>query len=272
MDLPTAVRNKATRLDADAWVRDLPELVAELERRWGIAVGRTYPDATEAYVAEATTSTGTAAVLKILVPRSDLAIDDEIVVLRLAGGEGCVKLLAADEAVHAMLLERLGPSMYDLRLPMARRHQIMCDLARRVWRPAPDAGLPTGAEKARWIAAAIATTWEELDRPCREQAVALAIACAERRGAAHDEERARLVHGDVHQWNTLRARDGWKLVDPDGLLAEPEYDLGVIMREDPAELMTDADPWDRARFLAARTGTDATAIWEWGAAERVSTG
>src|SRR4051812_48703911 len=99
MDLPTAVRNKATRLDADAWVRDLPELVAELERRWGIAVGRTYPDATEAYVAEATTSTGTAAVLKILVPRSDLAID-EIVVLRLAGGEGCVKLLAADEAVH----------------------------------------------------------------------------------------------------------------------------------------------------------------------------
>ena len=30
---------------------------------------------------------------------------------------------------------------------------------------------------------------------------------------------------------------GFKLVDPDGLMAEPEYDLGIIMREDPTELM-----------------------------------
>jgi streptomycin 6-kinase len=60
-------------------------------------------------------------------------------------------------------------------------------------------------------------------------------------------------------------------VDPDGLLAEPEYDLGVIMREDPVELLT-GDPWDRARYLAQRTGTDVTAIWEWGVTERVSTG
>ena len=80
-----------------------------------------------------------------------------------------------------------------------------------------------------------------------------------------------LVHGDVHQWNALRRGDGWALVDPDGLLAEPEYDLGILMREDPVELMT-GDPRDRARWLAARTGLDATAIWEWGAAERVSTG
>jgi len=34
----------------------------------------------------------------------------------------------------------------------------------------------------------------------------------------------------VHQWNTLEAPEGFALVDPDGLLAEPEYDLGIIMR------------------------------------------
>ncbi len=64
---------------------------------------------------------------------------------------------------------------------------------------------------------------------------------------------------------------GFKLVDPDGLLAEAEYDLGVLMREDPVELL-DGDPWERARWLARRCGLDATAIWEWGVAERVSTG
>jgi streptomycin 6-kinase len=66
--------------------------------------------------------------------------------------------------------------------------------------------------------------------------------------------------------------DGWFQVGrPDGLIAEREYDLGIIMREDPVEL-PDGNPHDRARWLAARTGLDAVAIWEWGVVERVSTG
>ena len=77
-----------------------------------------------------------------------------------------------------------------------------------------------------------------------------------------------LVHGDVHQWNALEAGDAFKLVDPDGLLAEPEYDLGIIMREDPLE----GDLRKRARRLAERTGLEAESIWEWGVVERVSTG
>ncbi|MDP2290133.1 MAG: hypothetical protein Q8M22_03030 [Actinomycetota bacterium] len=55
------------------------------------------------------------------------------------------------------------------------------------------------------------------------------------------------------------------------MLAEAEYDLGVLMREDPVELLADG-PMQRAQWLAARTGLDATAIWEWGVIERVSTG
>ncbi len=80
-----------------------------------------------------------------------------------------------------------------------------------------------------------------------------------------------LVHGDIHQRNALEASDGFKLVDPDGLLAEPEYDMGILMREDPVELL-DGDARARARRLAERTGLDATAIWEWGVVERLSTG
>jgi streptomycin 6-kinase len=75
----------------------------------------------------------------------------------------------------------------------------------------------------------------------------------------------------VHQWNALEAAGGFKLVDPDGLLAEAEYDLGIIMREDPVELLQ-GDPRERSRWLARRCGLEETAIWEWGAVERVSTG
>jgi streptomycin 6-kinase len=166
------------------------------------------------------------------------------------------------------LLERLGRSLFELQLPILRRHEILVSAARRIWRPAPDSGLPTGAAKARWLGKFIAAMWEELDRPCSERTVDHALACAERRAAAHRDDTAVLVHGDVHQWNALAAGDGFKLVDPDGLLAQPEYDLGIIMREDPLE----GDLHERARRLAQRTGLDADAIWEWGVVERVSTG
>jgi hypothetical protein len=98
-----------------------------------------------------------------------------------------------------------------------------------------------------------------------------ALACAVRRAQAHRDERAVLVHGDVHQLNALQNDGGFKLIDPDGLLAEAEYDLGVLMRGDPVELLG-GDPVDRARWLAARTGLDLVAIWEWGVVERLSTG
>lgn len=269
--LPDPVRNKAQVVGAHAWIDSLPELVAGIERDWGLRVGRAFGDATEAYVTEATLDDGTPAVLKLLLPRDGDAAAREIAVLARTAGDPCARLLRHDTERGALLLERLGPSLHDHALPIRRRHEILCDLASRVWRPAPDCHLPTGADQGRTLIDLVTTAWEACDRPCSERAVGYAIACAERRIDAHDDERAVLVHGDVHQWNTLRAGDGWKLVDPDGLLAEPACDLGILMREDPADLRT-GDAQARSRWLAARSGLDAAAIWEWGVVERVSTG
>lgn len=271
IDVPQPLRKAALATGSSAWLDDLPSLVASLEADWSITVDRTLTGGHEAFVAEATGADGTPCVLKVLVPRADEVGQHEITALRLANGDGCVRLLRDDAARGAMLLERLGRPLFELGLQVPQRLEILCVTAMRVWRPARDSGLPTGAAKGRWLIEFIASLWEELDRPCSERAVVYAVACAERRIAAHDDERSVLVHGDIHQFNALEAGDGFKLIDPDGLFAEAEYDMGVLMRGDPAELMH-GDPYDRARWLAARTGLDATAIWEWGVVERVSTG
>jgi streptomycin 6-kinase len=262
-----ATRKRAIAAGAGAWLEKLPGLVASLEAEWTITVGRALTGGSEAFVAEAELHGGAPAVLKLLMPTGEP--NNEIAVLRLGAGEGCARLLRDDPARGAMLMERLGPALGTLGLPPAQCREVLCTAAMRFWRPAPGGGFMTGAEKARWLAAFVTRTWEELGRPCPERAIEYALACAARREAAHDPARAVLVHGDIHQWNTLRAGDGYKLIDPDGLLAEPEYDLGVIMREDPIDA---ADPLSGARWLAARTGLDATAIWEWAAVERLSTG
>jgi streptomycin 6-kinase len=274
VDVPLVVRTKALAAGAERWLSGLGDLIGSLERDWSITLGDPFTEGTEAYVAVATLADGTPAVLKLVMPRGGDDAANEITALRLADGQGCVRLLRADVEREALLLERLGRPLVQLGVPIARRHDILAATAAGVWRPAPACGLPTGADKGRWLAEHVTATWTALDRPCTERAIEHAVACVERRIAAHDDERAVLVHGDVHQWNALEdpsVSGGFKLVDPDGLLADAAYDLGVMMREDPLELMA-GDPHERSRWLARRTGLDETAIWEWGVVERVSTG
>ncbi|HEV8064587.1 MAG TPA: aminoglycoside phosphotransferase family protein [Acidimicrobiales bacterium] len=271
--VPDAVANAARAYGAGRWLGEIAGLIAELEAEWAISVGRPYPHSSEAFVAQASLADGTPAVLKLLIPREAATGRHEITMLRLTGGQGCVGLLRDDAARRALLLERLGPSLFELGRPLAERLEILVRAAAAVWRPAAGCGLPTGADRARQLVDFVTTEWEELGHPCSEAAVEDALDSAARRMAAHDDERAVLVHGDVHQLNALQVPGGdmFKLVDPNGLVAEAECEAGVMMRNDPVELL-EGDPWARAHWLAGRCGLDAKAIWEWGVVERVASG
>jgi streptomycin 6-kinase len=272
IELPDAVRNRAIAEGHAGWVDALADLVDELQRDWSIEVGRAYDEGTEAFVADAVFADGTAAVLKVLVPRRGEGIDDhEATVLRLADGDGCASLYQEDADRGALLMERLGPSMFALALPYEQRLPALCDAASKIWRPAPDVGLPTTTTKAAWLIEFVTTKWEALGRPCAERTIEHAVACGQRRVTAGHPEHALLLHGDVHQWNALQSDTGFKLVDPDGLIGDAEYDLGVILREDPDEPLA-SDPMATAHWMAERHDLDATAIWEWAVIERVSTG
>jgi streptomycin 6-kinase len=135
VDVPIVVRNKALAVGANAWLRDLPKLVVSLAARWDLTIGRTFPDATEAFVAEAMFGDGTAAVLKILVPRDGEAARHEIAVLRRTDGDGCVGLLRSEDAAGALLLERVSTGLLATKVdlqPVARHMLAAADeVARR---------------------------------------------------------------------------------------------------------------------------------------------
>jgi streptomycin 6-kinase len=78
------------------------------------------------------------------------------------------------------------------------------------------------------------------------------------------------------------AEAGFVFIDPDGLAAEPAYDLGVILAgwDNRAvgryHLLGGADALPVTRrlcaLLADAAGIDAQAVWEWGYLVRVATG
>jgi streptomycin 6-kinase len=123
----------------------------------------------------------------------------------------------------------------------------------------------------------VSDLWERTRGPCRAEVLDRALAYAARRSAAFDPGRCVVVHGDAAAANVLlRPGDGYVLVDPDGFVGDPAYDLGVAVRDWCPELLAAADPsallasW--CHLLAEQTGHDPDAVWEWGYLERVSTG
>jgi streptomycin 6-kinase len=282
IDVPDAVRVTARahgELGAQ-WLADLPAIFAELERRWDVTIGATFTGGTAACVAEATMADGSAAVVKVAMPASidgDEVFDRSVLSFELAAGRGCARLLAHDRELSALLIERLGRNLDALGLPVERQLEIICATVRQMWVRVPvGARLPTGAEKAAWLADFIASAWEALDHPCSERAIDTALRFAAERAAVFDPDTSVLVHGDAHSWNTLEAGGGaFKLVDPEGLVSEPAHDLAVPMRELNDELLA-GDALrigrDRARLLSRLTNVDENAIWQWGFVERVSTG
>ena len=275
IEIPAPVRRKAKVLGVADWPDEVPGLLEQLAAQWGLSFGEVFGEvfdgATQALVVAATRADGTATVLKLAVPQPNDRFEREARVLELAQGRGCARLLEFDSERNALLKDRLGATLASFDLPMRRRHDLLCDAAARVWRATPPDLFPSGADRARADMEHIASAWEATGRPCSERVLTHAVACAENRIAAHDENRAVLVHGDVHQWNALQDGDGFALVDPDGLYAEPEFDLGGIMRLDPDPQDRD-EPLERARHLAERSGLDERAIWEWGVVARVATG
>jgi streptomycin 6-kinase len=268
LDVPDEVRNKVVADGNAAWLDELPSVVESLAQDWSLTVGTTLRGGHAALVVEAALAEGTAAVLKVGVPGTRRELGFEAAALRLADGDGCASLLRDDLDRDALLLERLGAALYDVVPDPATRHDMLCDVAARLWRPVgPDVDLPTGADMAHRYADLLPRLWEETGRPCSQETVEDALECVDRRRSAHDDLRAVLVHGDVHDLNALQAADGtFKLVDPGGLRAEPACDLGTIVRCNPT---SGDDLRARAKHLAARTGVDATAIWEWGTIHRV---
>jgi streptomycin 6-kinase len=278
------VRQRLERLGEEGarWLADLPSVVEELERRWSLVAGEPLADGSAAYVARVRTVDGRDAVLRIGVPGLDHARQARTIAA--ADGRGYVRLLAQDPERRAMLLEALGPSLHSLGLPPERVIATLCRTLHEAWTvPRPSgASVDPAEEKARTLGELVSGLWEELGRPCSEAVADQALRFADRRAAAFDLERCVVVHGDPHPANALQilaprpgAESGYVFVDPDGFLADPTYDLGVVLRHWCPELLAGDAPALAARYcrlLSAETGLDAAAIWEWGFLERVSSG
>lgn len=116
-------------------------------------------------------------------------------------------------------------------------------------------------------------TWEKLKHPCSHKVIERAFSYLQSREETNPAEFV-LLHGDTHANNTLKELLGesFKLTDPDGIIYEKAYDLGILLREwiEEYELGLLKKGKERCRYLSRLTGISEKAIWEWGYLQTVS--
>ena len=89
-----------------------------------------------------------------------------------------------------------------------------------------------------------------------------------------------LLHGDLHHWNILSAeRQPWLAIDPKGIVGEPAYEVGAILRNMAPHLLAQTQPhgrshWRqiiarRADILADELGFDRERLLDWGLAQAI---
>src|SRR5712692_22941 len=135
-----------------AWLNRLPDAVRNLQRRWSITAGAPFDgdEVSCGWVAPVALADGTSAVLKLGMPHMEG--EHELQGLRFWNGDPTVRLLQADDALGAMLLERCEPGTALRALPEPEQDLVITRLLRRLWRSplAPHPFRPLSAMIEHW--------------------------------------------------------------------------------------------------------------------------
>jgi streptomycin 6-kinase len=253
-----------------AWLQRLPALIAECERRWSLTILPPF-ELSYNYVAPARRADGTEVVLKLGVPNPELTT--EIAALRLYDGYGAARLLDADAEAGFLLLERLRPGTPLVEVADdAQATAIAAGVMRKLWRPVPpEHPFP---DVRRW-ARSLYTLRERYDGttgPLPPRLVDQAVRLYDELIASSSAPV--LLHADLHHWNILAAeREPWLALDPKGVVGEPAYEVGALLRNPIPDIATFPDAprilGRRIDQLAELLGFDRQRLIGWGIAQVV---
>ena len=256
------------------WLRGLPALLEDCARRWSLTLAPPFLNLTFNYVAPAIRADGTEAVLKLGVPGPDLRREADA--LRVFDGHGSVRLLEADAEAGLLLLERLRPGTVLTTLADEAHDDaattIAASVMRGLWRPAPPGhNFPTVADwgggfvrlRDRFGGGTGPLPAVEVERAETLFAELLASSAA-----------PVLLHGDLHHDNILSAqRQPWLAIDPKGVVGEPAYEVGALLRNLWPDRHTHLSPARllerRAHQLAEELALDPARVRGWAVAQAV---
>jgi streptomycin 6-kinase len=213
---------------ARPWLARLPGLVGDLCARWGLRVSG---DPMHGYLALVVPVRRGGARYALKVSWLDHETVNEAAALALWNGGGAVRLLDADRAAGALLLEWLDPRRRlkeaDLGVAVPVAGRLLRRLAVPVPAEWPGPPVPGLRQWALDLAAELPGRWRATGRPFPvrhlDAAVDVATALAPRAGGL-------LANRDMHYENVLAGeRESWLVIDPKVMRGDAEFGLAPLL-------------------------------------------
>jgi len=222
ISIPTRLATACAKsVELSAWLAQLPGTVRDLQQLWSLTID-TPLDGDEvscSWVVPVILADRANAVLKISMPHMEG--QHEIQGLRFWNGDPTVRLLASDDDLGAMLLERCAPGTALRVLPEGDQDIVIARLLRRIWRvpSAPHPFRPLSSMIAYWSDETLARAEHWADAGLVREGLRLLEELSQT-APSHP-----LLATDLHAGNVLRAeREPWLVIDPKPFVGDPAYD------------------------------------------------
>ena len=241
-----------------AWLARLPAEIEASVARWRLQLepGAAGAGASCSFVAFVRRADGSPAVLKLGLPHMEA--EHELEGLRFWAGDGAIRVLLADPASGAMLLERCEPGEPLSLRPEPEQDEVITTLVARLWRtPPPAHPFRPLAEMARyWADVQLARRGEWPDPGLVQAGIDLFLELAAP-GPADV-----LLATDLHAGNILSARRApWLAIDPKPFVGDRAYDVTQHLLNGIPRLSR--DPRGTIARVAELAGLDAERVARW---------
>ena len=240
-------------VSGEDWLQTLPGLLRDLLDEWELEpTGRSMSGFCSIVIPVRVLETGDPAVLKVTWPHPEAAT--EALALQTWNGHGAVRLVRADPARFALLLERLDTR--DLTdVPIDDACAVIGDLLATLRKP-PHPRVPRLTDYAGRQAQELHAAPPVIPRRYLDQAAALA-----RELVARPPSEERLLHTDLHYANVLAAERGpWLAIDPKPMAGDPAFEVAPALWNRADELGTGSQVrWSlrrRLEIICDRGGLD----------------
>lgn len=247
-------------LKGTRWLAQLPELIEQCAQEWSLTKLQPYPLLTYNYVASGLMNSHIPIVLKLRCDSDEL--NKEIAALSTYAGDGCVKIIMYNQASGALLLEQIVPGD-PLSSLFPHDDKKATDIAIQLVQKLHRTSIPTNKSFPL-----LENVLPDFTKEPPSLIPFISHARKLKQQLLSSSSNHVLLHGDFHHDNILLGpHNNWVVIDPEGIIGNPIYDIALFIRNPLKQLIHESTAstiiLNRIHDFAAHLGYSPQEIYNW---------